>query len=78
MALAKGARVVPSVKNGKPDGFKMYAIKPDSVFSKLGFSNGDTMHAVNGFEMTSADKALEMYTKLKEANSLQVDVSRRG
>ena len=78
MALAKGARVVPSVKNGKPDGFKMYAIKPDSVFSKLGFSNGDTMHAVNGFEMTSADKALEMYTKLKEANSLQVDVTRRG
>ena len=31
MAVAKGARVVPAVKNGKPDGFKLYAIRPSSV-----------------------------------------------
>jgi general secretion pathway protein C len=78
MAIAKGARVVPAVKNGKADGFKLYAIRPNSVYSKLGFSNGDTLHSINGFELTSADKALEVYTKLKEANSLQVDITRRG
>jgi general secretion pathway protein C len=78
MAIAKGARVVPAVKNGKADGFRLYAIRPSSVYSKLGFSNGDTLHSINGFELTSADKALEVYTKLKEANSLQIEVTRRG
>ena len=78
MGAAKGARVVPAVKNGKPDGFKLYAIRPSSVYAKLGLANGDTLQAINGFELTSADKALEVYTKLREATSLQVSVTRRG
>lgn len=78
MAVAKGARVVPAVKNGKPDGFKLYAIRPSSVYAKLGLTNGDTLQAINGFELTSADKALEVYTKLREATQLEVEVTRRG
>jgi general secretion pathway protein C len=78
MAIAKGARVVPAVKNGNADGFKLYAIRPNSVYSKLGFSNGDTLHSINNLELTSADKALEVYTKLKDANSLTVELTRRG
>jgi len=78
MGAAKGARVVPAVKNGKPDGFKLYAIRPSSVYAKLGLANGDTLQGINGFELTSADKALEVYTKLREATSLQVSIQRRG
>jgi len=78
MAVAKGARVVPSMKNGKPDGFKLYAIRPSSAFAKLGLSNGDTLQSINGFELNSADRALEVYTKLREATSLEVEVTRRG
>jgi len=78
MAVAKGARVVPSMKNGKPDGFKLYAIRPSSAFAKLGLANGDTLQSINGFELTSADKALEVYTKLRDATSLEVEVTRRG
>jgi general secretion pathway protein C len=78
MAIAKGARVVPSMKNGKPDGFKLYAIRPASAFAKMGLTNGDTLQAINGFELTSADKALEVYTKLRDATSLEVEVTRRG
>jgi general secretion pathway protein C len=78
MGVAKGARVVPAVKNGKPDGFKLYAIRPNSVYAKLGLQNGDTLQSINGFELTTADKALEVYTKLREATALQVDVTRRG
>jgi len=78
MAIAKGARVVPSMKNGKPDGFKLYAIRPSSAFAKLGLTNGDTLQSINGFELTSADKALEVYTKLREATSLEVEGTRRG
>ena len=78
MAVAKGARVVPAMKNGKPEGFKLYAIRPTSVYAKLGLTNGDTLTSINGFELTSADKALEVYTKLREATSLELDVTRRG
>ncbi|MDB4959271.1 MAG: ral secretion pathway protein [Myxococcales bacterium] len=78
MGVAKGARVVPAVKDGKPDGFKLYAIRPSSVYAKLGLTNGDTLQSINGFELNSADKALEAYTKLREATSLEVEITRRG
>jgi general secretion pathway protein C len=78
MAVARGARIVPAVKNGKPDGFKLYAIRPSSVYAKLGLMTGDTLPSVNGFQLNSADKALEAYTKLREATSLELDITRRG
>jgi type II secretory pathway component PulC len=78
MSVAKGARVVPSMKNGKADGFKLYAIRPNSVYAKLGLENGDTLNAINGFALDSADKALEVYTKLRTATRLEVDITRRG
>ena len=78
MSVARGARIVPSVKNGKANGFKLYAIRPTSVYAKLGMSNGDTVHSVNGFDLTTPDKALEVYTKVRESTSLEVSITRRG
>ncbi len=77
-AVGRGARIVPSIKNGQPNGFKLYAIRPSSVYSKIGLMNGDTIHAVNGFDLTTPDKALEVYTKVRESNNLTVTVTRRG
>ncbi len=74
----KQARVVPSMRNGQPDGLKLYAIRPSSAYAKLGFSNGDTIRAINGFEIASVDKALELYAKLKDPEQLTFDVWRRG
>lgn len=76
--VARSARIVPSIKDGKANGFKVYAIRPNSAFAKLGLQNGDTLHAVNGYDMTSPDKALEVYTKVKSANNLSISVTRRG
>jgi len=78
MAIAKGARVMPSSKNGEANGFKLYAVRPNSVYSKLGFSNGDTINAINGMELNSMDRAMEVYAKVRDAQSLQVVVTRRG
>jgi general secretion pathway protein C len=77
-AVMKGARVVPSVKNGQPNGFKLYAIRPSSVYAKIGLMNGDTLHAVNGLEITSLEKGLEVFTKVRESSSLSVSITRRG
>lgn len=78
MAVAKGARVMPSSKNGEPNGFKLYAVRPSSVYAKLGFANGDTIHVINGMELNSMDKAMEVYSKVRDASSLTVNITRRG
>jgi len=78
MAYAKGARVVPAMSIGRTEGFKLYAIRPNSLYAKLGLSNGDLIRSVNGFELTAPDKALEIYMKLKDATSLEIELTRRG
>jgi general secretion pathway protein C len=76
--LATAARFVPSIKDGKANGFKLYAIRPNSIFGKIGLQNGDTVKAINGMDMSTPDKALEVYTKLRNASHLSVSVERRG
>ncbi len=77
-ALATTARIVPSQKDGKPNGFRVYGIRPGGIWSAIGVENGDTIHAINGLEMTTPDKALEVYTKIKNAAHLSISLSRRN
>ena len=76
--LASQARIVPSSRNGKPNGFKLYAIRPGSIYQLIGMSNGDTIHAINGARIDTPDKALEVYTKVRNASHLTISFSRRG
>lgn len=78
MAISRGARVVPSVKNGKANGFKLYAIRPSSVYARLGLMNGDTLQAINGYALESPDDALEAYTNIRAASTITVELTRRG
>lgn len=78
ITFSKGARMVPAIRNGKPDGFKLYAIRPSSVYARLGFMNGDTVHAINGMDVSKAEDALEAYAKIKNADEVAFDVRRRG
>lgn len=77
-SIAMQARIVPSFKNGESNGFKLFAIRPGSVYSKLGIQNGDIIHKINGFAINSPDKALEIYQKLKSARSVEIELTRRG
>lgn len=77
-SIAMQARIVPSFKNGKSNGFKLFAIRPGSVYSKLGIKNGDVIHKINGYPMNSPEKALEIYQKLKTARSIDIELSRRN
>lgn len=77
-ALAKAARIVPETRDGKAAGFRLFSIKPDGPFAKIGLLNGDVISAINGLEMNSPDQALLAYTKLKTANHLSVAIERNG
>jgi general secretion pathway protein C len=76
--LATQARIVPSFKNGVANGFKLFSIVPDSLYSKIGIQNGDVIRRINGYEMNSPDKALEIYQKLRDANRIEIELERRG
>jgi general secretion pathway protein C len=76
--LAMQARIVPAFKDGQAEGFKLFSIRPDSLYSKIGIVNGDVIKRINGFEMNSPEKALEVYTKLKDANRIDIEVDRNG
>jgi general secretion pathway protein C len=78
MGFAKGARVVPALKDGKAAGFKVYVIRPSSLYARIGLQNGDTLQTVNGLELTSADKALEAYATLRDAKTIALGIERRG
>jgi general secretion pathway protein C len=77
-ALTSMARLVPSMRDGKPNGFKMYAIRPNSLFARLGMQNSDTLRQVNGNEMSTPDQALQLLTKLRTASHLSLQLERRG
>jgi len=76
--LARSARIVPEIRDGKAAGFRLFSVRSDGPFGKIGLQNGDVIYAINGLEMTSPDKALEIYTKLKSANHLAVALERNG
>ncbi|HEX4406887.1 MAG TPA: type II secretion system protein GspC [Polyangia bacterium] len=77
-ALSRAARIVPEIKDGRAAGFRLFSVRPDGPFAKIGLQNGDVISAINGLEMTSPDKALEVYTKLKTASHLSVGLERNG
>lgn len=77
-AVTKSARIVPSFENGSPVGFKVFRIKPDSFYNKLGIRNGDVITKLNGFDMTSTEKALQMFQILRSEKQLSLELTRRG
>lgn len=76
--LSRSARIVPEIRDGKAAGFRLYSVRPDGPFAKIGMQNGDVISSINGLEITSPEKALEVYAKLKSASNLSVGIERNG
>ncbi len=76
--LMRQARIVPEQENGKIVGIRLFGVRPDTLLGVLGMENGDRLQTINGFDMTSPEKALEAYARLRTADHLTVQVNRRG
>ena len=76
--IAMQARLVPNLKDGHSHGFKLFAIRPNSVFARMGFQNGDTVLGLNGNKLDGPETALEAYSKLRTAKELMVELDRKG
>ncbi len=69
----KEVRIVPSMH---PGGVKLYAIRPGGWADALGLKNGDRLRAVDGAEIASADKLLDLYVKLDTADEVTLEGTR--
>ncbi|MBX5483827.1 MAG: general secretion pathway protein GspC [Myxococcaceae bacterium] len=76
--VAMQARIVPAFKDGVAHGFKLFSIRPDSIYTKIGIQNGDVIKRINGYDLNSPEKALEIYSKLKEATRVDIEIERNG
>jgi general secretion pathway protein C len=76
--LSTQARVVPAFKDGKAQGFKMFAIRPHSLYAKLGLQNGDVLKRINGQSLQTPETALTAFQSLRESQHIELDLERGG
>ena len=76
--LMKHVRIRPHFTDGQPDGLRLTGVRPGTIFTEIGFRNGDIITGVNGKSIESVDDALKFYTSLKNATNVDLQIRRRG
>lgn len=74
--LMKQARMEPHIVNGQTDGFEVKMVKQNTIFTSLGIQKGDIIKQVNGLNLDSPEKALQIFQQLREAQHIVVAVTR--
>src|SRR6185369_3499415 len=69
-------RAVPHFEGGQSVGFRLFAIRQDSLFDKIGLKNGDIISKINGQEMTDPARAIAMFQELRSERQITVEVTR--
>ena len=72
------ARLLPSVKDGRVEGFRVSEVKPSGVFAMVGIRNGDVLHKINDLPVDSAERAIQSLASLKGQNRIKLDLVRDG
>jgi general secretion pathway protein C len=77
-SLARSARIMPEIRDGRAAGFRLHSVLPQGPFAKIGMQNGDVIVSINGLELTSPEQGFEVYGKLKSASHLGLELERGG
>ena len=72
------ARLLPSIKDGKVEGFKVSEVKPKGIFGTIGLKNGDVLLRMNDFPIDSPEKAIQSFASLKGQSRIRLDLIRDG
>lgn len=72
------AKASPHVVNGEVKGFVLTRIRPDSVYEKMGFQDGDVVEQINGIDLNDAGRAIQTLNSLKNENAIELMVKRNG
>ncbi|MGH8336787.1 MAG: type II secretion system protein GspC, partial [Gammaproteobacteria bacterium] len=69
-------RAVPHFEGGKSVGFRLFAIRQNSLFDQIGLKNGDVIQSVNGADLSDPAKALALFQQLRNEQSITMNVLR--
>lgn len=72
------AKASPNLVNGEVKGFVLTRIRPDSVYEKMGFQDGDVVETINGIDLNDAARAIQTLNSLRQENSIELSVKRNG
>lgn len=74
------ARAVPNrdPSTGAINGFRILDMQPGSIYEQLGIQRMDVIKSVDGTPVDSPAKAMELYTTLKSAPKISLQVERGG
>jgi general secretion pathway protein C len=77
--LMTEAKALPKVDAaGNISGFEMVYIKDKSLFEKIGIEKMDVLTRINGYDLSSLEKALELFSKLRYSDKFTIDMLRGG
>ena len=71
-------RAVAEVTEGRPSGFRLFQIKEDSIFHRLGLEDGDVVQRVNGTVVSDPTSLLSFLGRLRSEPRVAVDIVRGG
>jgi general secretion pathway protein C len=71
-------RAVAEVEDGRPIGFRLFQIRDDSIFKRLGLENGDVVRRVNGTTIGDPAALLGFLQRLRSEPRVALDVVRGG
>lgn len=72
------ARLLPSTKDGKVEGFRVSEVKPTGIFATIGIRNGDMLLRINDLPVDSPERAIQSLASLKGQNRIKLDLVRDG
>ena len=78
MALATRFQAIPVQQDGKNIGFKLKALRGESLLKKLNFEANDVFTAVNGVALNNPFEALDALKSLTTACDISVTFMRNG
>lgn len=78
MALATRFQAIPVQQDGKNIGFKLKALRGESLLKKLNFEANDIFTAVNGVALNNPFEALDALKSLTTASDISVTFMRNG
>ena len=78
LALARRFQAIPVQENGRNIGFRLKALRGESLLQKLSFEENDVFIRVNGIELDKPFQALDALKSLTTASSVSVTILRNG
>jgi len=77
-ALLSQARIMPSYVEGEMRGVEINKIKPDSIYERAGFQDGDVVRSVNGIEINNPGESQAFMKELSQADQWDMVYERDG